>query len=30
MVSAWPRATGSDLTQPRLKFVSELVAAAGQ
>lgn len=30
IVSAWPRATGSDLTQPRLKFVSELVAAAGK
>ena len=30
IVSAWPRATGSDLTQPRLKFVSELMAAAGQ
>lgn len=30
MVSAWPKATGSDLTMPRLKFVSELVAAAGR
>lgn len=30
MVSAWPRATGSDLTMPRLKFVSELVAAAAR
>jgi CubicO group peptidase (beta-lactamase class C family) len=30
MVSAWPKATGSDLTMPRLKFVSELVAAAGK
>lgn len=30
IVSAWPRATGSDLTMPRLKFVSELVAAAGK
>lgn len=30
MVGAWPRATGSDLTQPRLKFVSELIAAAAQ
>lgn len=30
MVSAWPKATGSDLTMPRLKFVSELVAAAAK
>ena len=30
MVGAWPRATGSDLTMPRLKFVSELVAAAAK
>lgn len=30
MVSAWPKATGSDLTQPRLKFVGELVAAAAR
>lgn len=30
IVSAWPKATGSDLTMPRLKFVSELVAAAGK
>jgi len=30
MVSAWPKATGSDLTVPRLKFVSELVAAAAR
>ncbi|VXD00039.1 serine hydrolase [Sphingomonas sp. AX6] len=30
IVSAWPRATGTDLTMPRLKFVSELMAAAGQ
>lgn len=30
MVSAWPKATGSDLTGPRLQFVSQLIAAAGQ
>lgn len=30
MVSAWPKATGSDLTMPRLKFVGELVAAAAR
>lgn len=30
IVSAWPKATGSDLTMPRLKFVSELVAGVAK